>query len=149
MGEGDDLRYSLRVAWSVEDSAFVAECPEFEGISALGSSYGEAVSELEAALGLAVEASEEKGWAIPEPMMMPRYSGQFRLRVPRSLHGWLVDRAQRERVSQNTLVVELLSEARGASEATDRAMERLDAVIRRVESMVTAPAIGEDHPPHG
>ena len=47
MGEGDDLRYSLRVAWSPEDLAFVAECPEFAGISALGSSYREAVSELE------------------------------------------------------------------------------------------------------
>ena len=149
MGEGDELRYSLRVAWSPEDSAFVAECPEFEGISALGSSYGEAVSELEAALGLAVEASEEEGWAIPEPIMMPRYSGQFRLRVPRSLHGWLVDRAQREGISLNTLVVELLSEARGALGAGDRAMERLDAIIRRVGSMVTAPAIGDDHPPHG
>jgi predicted RNase H-like HicB family nuclease len=149
MGEGDELRYSLRVAWSPEDSAFVAECPEFEGISALGSSYGEAISELEAALGLAVEASKEEGWAIPEPIMMPRYSGQFRLRVPRSLHGWLVDRAQREGISLNTLVVELLSEARGALGAGDRAMERLDAIIRRVESMVTAPAIGDDHPPHG
>ena len=149
MGEGDELRYSLRVAWSPEDSAFVAECPEFEGISALGSSYGEAISELEAALGLAVEASKEEGWAIPKPQMMPRYSGQFRLRVPRSLHGWLVDRAHREGISLNTLVVELLSEARGALGAGDRAMERLDAIIRRVESMVTAPAIGDDHPPHG
>ena len=81
--------------------------------------------------------------------MMPRYSGQFRLRVPRSLHGWLVDRAQREGISLNTLVVELLSEARGALGAGDRAMERLDAIIRRVGSMVTAPAIGDDHPPHG
>ena len=149
MGEGDELRYSLRVAWSPEDSAFVAECPEFEGISALGSSYGEAVSELETALRLGLEAHEEEGWAIPEPIMMPRYSGQFRLRVPRSLHGWLVDRAQREGISLNTLVVELLSEARGALGAGDRAMERLDAIIRRVESMVTAPAIGDDHPPHG
>jgi predicted HicB family RNase H-like nuclease len=142
MGEGDDLRYSLRVAWSPEDSAFVAECPEFEGISALGSSYGEAVSELETALRLALEAHEGEGWAVPEPQMMPRYSGQFRLRVPRSLHGWLVDRAYREGISLNTLVVELLSEARGALGAGDRATERLDAIIRRVESMVTGSNIG-------
>jgi len=138
MGEGDELRYSLRVAWSPEDSAFVAECPEFEGISALGSSYGEAVSELEVALGLAVETSKEEGWAIPHPMMVPRYSGQFRLRVPRSLHGWLVERAQREGVSLNTLVVELLSQARGASDAKDRATDRLEATIRRVESVAAA-----------
>ena len=142
MGERSDLRYSLRVVWSPEDSAFVAECPEFEGITALGSSYGEAVSELEAALGLAVEASEEEGWTIPQPMVVPQYSGQFRLRVPRSLHGWLVDHAQGEGISLNTLVVELLSEARGALGAGDRATERLDAIIRRVESMVTGSNIG-------
>jgi antitoxin HicB len=142
MAKKTELRYGVRVAWSVEVSAFVAECPEFEGISGLGSSYGEAVSELETALRLALEAHEEEGWAIPEPMMMPRYSGQFRLRVPRSLHGWLVDRAQREGVSLNTLVVEFLSQARGAWEGTDRAMERLEATIRRVESVVADPKPG-------
>ena len=120
MDRKEELRYSVRVAWSEEDSAFVADCPEFEGINALGSSYGEAVSELEVALLLALEAHAEEGWAVPEPMKMPRFSGQFRLRVPKSLHGWLVDRAQREGVSLNTLVVDFLSQARGASDATDR-----------------------------
>jgi hypothetical protein len=70
--------------------------------------------------------------------MMPRYSGQFHLRVPRSLHGWLVDRAQREGVSLNSFVVESLSQARGVSEDTDRAMERLEATIRRIGSVVAA-----------
>jgi len=142
MDRKEELRYSVRVAWSEEDSAFVADCPEFEGINALGSSYGEAVSELEVALLLALEAHAEEGWAVPEPMKMPRYSGQFRLRVPKSLHGWLVDRAQREGVSLNTLVVDFLSQARGASDATDRTGERLEATIRRFESAVAAPKGG-------
>jgi hypothetical protein len=53
-----------------------------------------------------------------------------------------VDRAHLEGISLNTLVVELLSEARGALGAGDRATERLDAIIRRVESMVTGSNIG-------
>jgi predicted RNase H-like HicB family nuclease len=56
------LQYSVRVAWSEEDAAFIAQSPEFRGITAFGASYGEAVTELEQALQLAVETHEEEGW---------------------------------------------------------------------------------------
>ena len=45
------------------------------------------------------------------------YSGQFRARVPRTLHAWLTAEAKREGVSQNTLVITLLENARGQREA--------------------------------
>ena len=119
MGENRPLRFSTRVAWSEEDEAFVAVCPEFQGISAFGASSGEAVNELNEALQLAVEAHVAEGWPIPEPRLEPRYSGQFRLRLSKSLHAWLADRAHQEGVSLNTLVLEILSRARGTVETVD------------------------------
>jgi len=136
MDEQRELRYSVRVAWSEEDAAFVAVSPEFEGISALGATYGEAVAEVEAALLMAVETHEEESWAVPEPVHEPRHSGQFRLRLPRSLHAWLADRAHQEGVSLNTLVVDFLSQARGTTNATDRAAGRLEASLRRLDSVI-------------
>lgn len=112
MDENATLRYSARVIWSEEDGAFVAVCPEFEGISAFGRSGPEAVHELNEALQLAVEAHRDEGWPIPQPLQELRFSGQFRLRLPRSLHGWLSERAHLEGVSLNTLAVELLARAR-------------------------------------
>ena len=55
----------------------------------------------------------EEGWELPEPRTIRRYSGQFRVRLPESLHGWLVEAAEAEGVSLNTFVVAKLSEARG------------------------------------
>ena len=133
MDENAALRYSARVTWSQEDRAFVAVCPEFEGISAFASSGPEAVHELNEALQLALEAHKEEGWPIPEPLQELRYSGQFRLRLPRSLHGWMAERAQVEGVSLNTLVVELLARARGAAETADRTSKQLDESLSRLE----------------
>ena len=122
MSETTGLRFSARVAWSEEDGAFVAFCPEFQGISALGRSSTEAIRELNEALELAVRTHEAEGWPVPEPVYQPQFSGQFRLRIPKSLHAWLADRAQQEGVSLNTLVLEILSRARGAREAGNLAL---------------------------
>ena len=54
------------------------------------------------------------GHEAPAPLSLPHHSGQFRLRIPRSAHSWLAARAESEGVSLNTLIVQILSEARGA-----------------------------------
>jgi predicted RNase H-like HicB family nuclease len=101
--------YSRRIVWSVEDGAFVAVAPEFPGLSALGATPGEALDELGVVLDAAIEALREAGEPIPAPLVHRGFSGQFRLRVPQSLHARLVQRAEAEGVSLNTLAVSLLS----------------------------------------
>ena len=101
--------YSMDIRWSGEDGAFVAVCSELGGVSALGETAVRAAAELEQAVALAVETYQEEGWALPDSRDVHPYSGQFRLRLPRSLHGWLVGEAQREGVSLNTYVVARLS----------------------------------------
>lgn len=105
--------YSARIFWSDEDGGFVAITPELEGVSAFGATPSEALSELLVARGLWLEEVRESGLDVPEPLSLPEYSGQFRLRIPRSLHAWLAARAEVEGVSLNTLLVQILSEARG------------------------------------
>jgi predicted RNase H-like HicB family nuclease len=142
MSEDRGLRYSARIVWSEEDGAFVATCPEFEGISAFGGTRSEAASELQLALQLAVETHEAEGWPIPAPFRDPRYSGQFRLRLPRSLHAWLAERAHQEGVSLNTLVLGILSRSRGATETADEATKSLDTSIRRLEALAAGLEVG-------
>lgn len=99
--------------WSDEDGAYVATSPEFPGLSAFGGSPEAAVSELRTVLGLAIETYEAEGWKLPDPRRARTFSGQFRLRLPRSLHGDLVAHADSEGVSLNTLLVSWISERLG------------------------------------
>lgn len=138
MARVDEPRFSGRVYWSDEDGAFVAFSPEFEGISAFGHTYEEAVSELREALILAIETHREHGWPMPEPAPLPHYSGQFRLRLPKSLHAWLAETADREGVSLNTLVIEVLSRARGRLETTDQGAGQATALHRSLEGSVAS-----------
>ena len=105
--------YSMRLVWSPEDRVFVASCPELGDLSAHGEDPASAAFELSKALELAVETYLEEGWELPEARTSRKYSGQFRVRLPESLHAWLAERAEEEGVSLNTLVVAKLSEARG------------------------------------
>ena len=56
-----------------------------------------------------IEAAIEEGIEIHEPDSLEDYSGQFKLRIPRSLHRALAEHSQREGVSMNQYCVYLLS----------------------------------------
>ncbi|NNM05151.1 MAG: toxin-antitoxin system HicB family antitoxin [Gemmatimonadetes bacterium] len=111
-------KYSMRVAWSPEDEVFVASCPELGGLSAHGVTPPEATSELSEAIRLALSTYEEEDRPMPEPHTLRTHSGQFRVRLPESLHAWLAGEAEAEGVSLNTFVIAKLSEARGLSGRT-------------------------------
>jgi predicted RNase H-like HicB family nuclease len=103
-------KYSIDVRWSDADEEYVAVCPELGNLSALGPSPHEAVQELEKAIELAIETYESEGWPLPPPRLRRSYSGQFRVRLPLSLHARLALEAEREDVSLNTYLVSRLSE---------------------------------------
>lgn len=54
-------------------------------------------------------ATQESGVEIPEPSRLEEYSGQFKLRIPRSLHKLLAEHSKREGISMNQYCVYLLS----------------------------------------
>lgn len=107
-------KFSISVAWSDEYGEFVATTPEFPDLSGLGDTAESALSELSIAIEGAVEVYEDEGWELPEPLTLQQFSGQFRVRLPKSLHQWLSSRASTEGVSLNTLVCNILSAAQGS-----------------------------------
>lgn len=124
--------YSFRVVWSDEDDAYVAVCPEFEGVSGLGETAADALAEAQSALELMVETYEQERWPLPAPTNLHEYSGQFRLRVPRTLHAHLAQAAADEGVSLNTYAVALLSQGVGEARVVKQVQRCIDGVSLRL-----------------
>ena len=106
-----DNKYSINIFWSEEDGCYVATTPDFPYLSAFGDSQEEAVADAQQAIQMAIESLERDGIPLPEPkfVKIQEYSGQVRLRMPKSLHSELALSAEHEGVSLNTHMVCLLS----------------------------------------
>jgi predicted RNase H-like HicB family nuclease len=113
--------YSYRVFWSDQDTAYVAVCPEFPRLSGIGKTAESALTELRDVLQEALEVYREEGWPLPALAKDAGYSGQFRVRVPRSLHAALAARADVEGVSMNLLVTQYLAHGLGHDPALPQA----------------------------
>ena len=60
-------RYEVIIYWSHEDEAFIAEVPELPGCAADGSTYQEALANVQTIIEEWIETAKEVGRAIPEP----------------------------------------------------------------------------------
>jgi predicted HicB family RNase H-like nuclease len=129
-------KYSFNIAWSESDGEYVATSAEFPGLSGLGATAEEAVSELRAAMEVAVDAFLEDGEPIPPAQQLDQHSGQFRLRIARSQHALLVIRAQREGISLNALIQTYVAAGLAADNTASRATQRLDTILLRAERML-------------
>jgi predicted HicB family RNase H-like nuclease len=111
--EPDIARYSVVVAWSEEDGEYVATSPEWPELSWLAPSEPAAISGLRSVIGDAMQVLTDDGSRIPAPRPQPSYSGQLRLRMPKSLHQAMAARADQEGVSLNTLALTYISRGVG------------------------------------
>jgi len=128
-------RHSTLIQWSEEDKAYVAVVPELPGLSAFGSSLEEAAKELAIAKEAFLEVLVEDGEEIPEPEVLKSFSGQTRLRLPKSLHAALASEAKKEGSSLNTYIVQLLSQ-RNALAQVKKEIDRLADSICAGEAKV-------------
>jgi antitoxin HicB len=90
--------------------------PEFPYLSALAPTPQKAVREAVIVTEAVLEALAEDGLQPPKPQILSSFSGQIRVRMPRTLHRKLAGRARMEDVSLNTLIVSLLAQGIGAAE---------------------------------
>ena len=60
-------KYEVIIYWSQEDEAFLAEVPELPGCMADGSSYAEAIANVEVIIQEWLETAKELEREIPEP----------------------------------------------------------------------------------
>jgi predicted RNase H-like HicB family nuclease len=63
----DDYRYEIIMYWSEEDQAFIAEVPELPGCAADGTTYQEALANVQVIITEWIEAAKELGRPIPKP----------------------------------------------------------------------------------
>ena len=103
------LNYSITLMWSDEDDCYIATIPELPGLSSHGETTEEALEQAKLAAEGYIEILAEDGDPIPEPLKVKNYSGNLRVRLPKSLHERLAKEAGREDISLNSLVIHLLS----------------------------------------
>ncbi len=103
------FKYSINLAWSDEDNCYLATIPEFPGLMTHGDTPGEAVAEAEVVAKGFIEIYKEDGDPVPEPIKAREYSGNLRIRIPKSLHHSLTVEAYNEGVSLNSHIMYLLS----------------------------------------
>jgi len=96
--------------WSEEDSGYIATIPELPGLSAFGVSPDEAIKQLAIVKKAFLDVMAEDEEEIPDADILRPFSGQTRLRLPKSLHASLSHEAKADGVSLNTYIVMLLSE---------------------------------------
>jgi antitoxin HicB len=100
-----------------EGRGYLVEFPEYPGCVADGETPEEAIVEGRDALNSYLRTLEELGR--PVPATGDVYGGQWRQRVPKSLHAALTRSAEREGVSLNMLVTTMLAQGLGRLDAGD------------------------------
>ncbi len=103
------LPYRMELTPDADEGGFVVSFPELPGCLSEGETVEEAVKNAQDAKQCWLAAALVAGIQIAEPDSLDDYSGQFKLRIPKSLHRSLAEHARREGISMNQYCVYLLS----------------------------------------
>ena len=110
-----DLNYYMRLNYKIEvvedkdEGGYALSCPELRGCITCADTLQQAFEMIEDAKKCWFTACIEDGISIPEPSRLENYSGQFKLRIPKSLHKNLAERSRQEGISMNQYCLYLLS----------------------------------------
>lgn len=140
-------KYAISIKWSDEDNSFVATIPGIKGLSAFGATREKALSELHIAAEAFFEALEAARKPLPLPKKVTPYSGQLRLRMPKSLHAALSAEAENEEISLNTYIVTLLSERHIEKKILNHI--KAEKIVTFNNSLQTAHKIDENNKKYG
>jgi antitoxin HicB len=118
------LPYHLMLVRDGEDKGkpWTATVEELPGCSSRGKTSEEALSGIEAAMESWIATALEEGREIPEPKSATSHSGRLLLRMPRTLHADLTRASEREGVSLNQFITDVLAGAvvwRSGGDAAD------------------------------
>lgn len=103
------LPYRMEIVEDTDEGGYVVSFPDLKGCITCADTIEAAVANAKDAKRAWLEAALEEELLIPEPDDMDKYSGQFKLRLPKSLHRQLAEHSKREGVSMNQYCVYLLS----------------------------------------
>ena len=103
------LPYNMEILPDTEEGGYVVSFPELPGCLTCAETMEEAIRNAEDAKKAWMEAAMEEHLTIPEPSRPEDYSGQFKLRIPKSLHQQLAIHAKQEGISMNQYCLYLLT----------------------------------------
>ena len=109
LNEYMSMSYKMEIIEDQDEGGFVISYPDLPGCITCGETIESAMQNAKDAKREWNRASKEEGIEIYEPDSLENYSGQFKLRIPRSLHRSLAEHSQREGISMNQYCVYLLS----------------------------------------
>ena len=104
-----NLPYRLEIRPDPEEGGYVARYPDLPGCITVGDTMNQALENAEDAKREWLTAAIEEGIKIREPDSQEDYSGQFKLRIPKSLHRTLAEHAKAEGTSMNQYCLYLLT----------------------------------------
>ncbi len=106
----DAAKMEYRIVASSDEDGWLLRIPELSGCMAAADTFQEAFELLKEAKEAWIAAAENSGESIPRPVASKHdYSGKFTLRISRSLHRELAEKAEAEGVSLNQYCTHLLS----------------------------------------
>lgn len=123
-----ELKYRKYLEYDHIDKVFIVKFPELPGCIAEGETEIKAIKNAEKVKTEWLKIAIEAGCKIPEPYVEPETTGRITLRLPKSTHARVVDRAKQENVSQNQLLLTYISEGLG-----------------RISSIPTSRMLGNDY----
>ena len=105
------LPYRLVIVPDPDEGGFAVSYPDLPGCISTGDTIDEAVKNAEDAKKEWITAAIADGIPVPEPASddLENYSGQFKIRIPKSLHRSLSIHAKEEGISMNQYCLYLLS----------------------------------------
>lgn len=103
------MSYRMELIEDKEEGGFVISYPDLPGCFTCGETIEAAIKNAVDAKRAWLTAALEDKIQIPDPDSLDAYSGQFKLRLPRSLHRALAEHSKREGISMNQYCVYLLS----------------------------------------
>ena len=102
--------YRMEIVPDVDEGGYVVSYPDLRGCLSTGDTVEAALANAEDAKREWLIAAMEDGYPIPDPSSDESYSGQFKLRIPKSLHRQLAMQSKREGISMNQYCLYLLSQ---------------------------------------
>ena len=103
------LPYRLEIIPDSDERGFVGSYPDLPGCLTCGESLEAVAKNAEDAKRAWLIAALEEGITIHEPETLDAYSGQFKLRIPKSLHKALAEHSKSEGISMNQYCLYLLT----------------------------------------
>lgn len=109
LNEYMELPYRMEIVPDVEEGGYTVTFPDLPGCITCGETLEWAISNAADAKKAWLEVALDEGIEIAKPDALSDYSGQFKLRIPKSLHRQLSENSKREGISMNQYCLYLLS----------------------------------------